>query len=144
MKRKNERRVGIGRRASDSGDEDDDTIEVHIKDRIATPIFVLLCISVALNAVGLLGIGFITADTGRVVADIEEQNSPESIAEQQEMVDSIILRVECGSRAAFEDALNGLLDELERENILRNGAVEVLNGRCDDVLPPPTTTTTTP
>lgn len=141
-----ERRVGTGRRQSDH----EDTLEIQVKEKIVTPIFLLLCLSVALNAIGLLGIGFLNNDTNEavggvktIVEDIERQQSPEAIAAEQELLDSIILRVECGSREAFEDALNSLLDQLENQEILEPGTVEVLDSRCEDVVLPSETTTTT-
>lgn len=117
-----ERRAGIGRRQSDH----EDTLEIHVKEKIVTPIFVLLCISVALNAIGLLGIGVLANDTNTVVEDIERQSSPEAQAAEEEFINSILLRVECNERAVLQETF----DDLAASGVIPEGSVTVLDDNC--------------
>lgn len=71
-------------------------------------VVVMLAIAIAGLAV-LTGIVLsVTSDTNTIVKDIEEQNSPAALRRQQETINSIIVTVDCNSRAALEDAINDL------------------------------------
>jgi hypothetical protein len=85
---------------------------VPVRQKIITPTFVLLVVSVLLNAGALFGIVVVTADTNRVVADLEKRSSPEAQAETQDRIEEIIERIaaegDCRTRQASEEAVNAL------------------------------------
>lgn len=91
---------------------------VRVADRalLFTPTFVLMMISIILNAAGLIGIVLITNDTNKVVGDINARSSPEAQARQADAIEQIIeqiaARVDCNSRFAIEEALNELGEDL--------------------------------
>lgn len=127
----------------------DDSVEIQVKEKIVTPIFLLLCVSVALNAIGLIGIGFVASDTNKavkgittVVADIEQETSPEAIEAQEATLNEVLLRVECRDRVALEEAINSLVIQLDSQGIELT-PISVANN-CKDVPDPFTTTTTEP
>jgi len=130
-----DRREGHGRR------DEDKTIEVKVKEKTLTPTFMLLCASVILSSAGLLGIFAvldqersrtakvtdIAEDTNEIVRDIERRSSPETLEERDALLDAIVLRIDCNQRQAFQDTL----DALEERGVLEEGAVEVLDDRCE-------------
>jgi hypothetical protein len=85
---------------------------VPVRQKIITPTFALLVVSVLLNAAALFGIVVVTADTNRVVADLEKRSSPEAQAETQDRIEEIIERIaaegDCRTRQAIEEAVNAL------------------------------------
>lgn len=110
-----------------------DEVTVKVKERVATPILVLLCISVALNTLGLLGIGFLSLRTNHVaqstnmiVQDIERKNSADALTIDRQRLEDLVAQIECNERRVAQE----VVEILESVGVLPDSEVEV--GNCPD------------
>lgn len=137
-----ERRVVIrGRRLEDG------TIQVHMKEKVLTPTFALLCLAVLMSSLGALGVYIdnrqgreieqdtqeIVEDIAVVVGDIEQRNTPEAIAARQEALNDIILEVACNDRETLEDFSEQLFVKLIDAGVLPEGTSVTLQPDPDCV-----------
>lgn len=93
-------------------------VTLQVKQKTATPLFVLLCISVVFNACGLLGIWAVSSDTNtvvqrtqQIVEDIERRNSPAALADEQSQLDALAIQIICAELSVFEAAVTDLIAE---------------------------------
>lgn len=76
-------------------------------------VLLVLLVAATMTAVGYLVISFgsVSKDTNEIVKTIEDQTSPEAQERTKEAINGIIFRVNCGTREAFEDAIDGLIKQ---------------------------------
>jgi hypothetical protein len=107
-----------------------------VKDRRAAnpyrrPFLILvtvICISLLAQAFGSWQTWRVADDTNKIVQDVDLRNSPESAARQQSALEEIILRVDCNSRKAIEEALN----DISSENPGLTFNINITTERCGD------------
>ena len=91
-----------------------DTEVIIIPDRRAAnpyrkPFLVLvvaICLSLIAESVSSWLTWDVANNTNKLVSDVDFRNSPENRAEENRALEEIILRVDCNSRKAIEEALN--------------------------------------
>ena len=76
-------------------------------------------------------------NTNALVERVDEQTSPEAQIRQQQQIDAILVKVDCNTREAFQDAIRQLVEL----GIPEAGSIRIITAECDDQ---DTTTTTAP
>jgi hypothetical protein len=103
----------------------------EIENPLKRPFFILVVVlSLSLVAQGIATglVWFVADDTNAIVNDVNFRNSPENQKAQQIYLEEIILRVDCNSRKAIEEALN----EIKAENNGLNFDINITTERCSE------------
>ena len=53
----------------------------------------------------------VTADTNRVVGYIDEQTSPERVAKQEQLLNGILVRIDCNDASRLQLVIDGLVEQ---------------------------------
>lgn len=72
----------------------------------------------------------VTKNTNALVKDVTFRNSPENARNQKKNLDEVILRVDCNSRKAIEEALN----QITKDNPSIRGTVNITTVLCTNAL----------
>lgn len=76
----------------------------------------------------------------RTLKAIKDQTSPEALAQQQRTINAILVRVDCNTRQAFQDAIQQLVDL----GITEAGSIRIVTAQCEAENATTTTTSTVP
>lgn len=89
----------------------DEPVEVTAEDPYRKPfriLILIICVSLLANSVAVGLTWNVAHDTNTIVTDVNFKNSPENQERQRKLLEEIILRVDCNSRKAIEDAINDI------------------------------------
>lgn len=81
------------------------------RQKVVTPTFILLVVSVVMNGIGLLGVSVVTTDTNRVVGFVRDQTSPARQEQLQEQQDGLLVQIDCNAASRLQRGFDALAEQ---------------------------------